>query len=107
MDDLKHCNEEMRNMLLSLLEFNPYFRSSAREVLKNAIFDDIRITENERQAPQKLKLIVDQDDAFDYELGKTTKFTKEDYNKMIFQEVLQVHAVRQHTLKIHQQNIIK
>ena len=46
---------------------NPYFRSSAREVLKSSLFDDIRIHANERQAPNKLKLAVDQDDAFDYE----------------------------------------
>ena len=42
-------------------------------------FDDIRILDNERSAPHKLKLQVDQDIAFDYELGQTTKYTKNDY----------------------------
>mgnify|MGYP000105742680 FL=1 len=62
-----------------MLEFNPFFRSSAREILKDTIFDDIRIHDNERQAPTKLKLAVDNDDAFDYEQGKATKYSKADY----------------------------
>jgi len=57
----------MKGLLCKMLEMNPYFRSSAREVLKSSLFDDIRIHANERQAPNKLKLAVDQDDAFDYE----------------------------------------
>jgi hypothetical protein len=54
-----------------LLVLNPYFRSSAREVIKNKIFDDIRIPFNEKQSEVKLKLSVDQDEAFDYDKGIT------------------------------------
>jgi len=88
LNDLNNTSPDMKDILTSMLEFNPFFRSSAREILKHKIFDDIRIHENERQAPQKLKLEVDADDAFDYETGKSTKFTKEAYLKMIYQEVL-------------------
>ena len=51
LDDLNDTSPEMKRMLSSMLEFNPFFRSSAREVLKSKIFDEIRIENNERQAP--------------------------------------------------------
>jgi hypothetical protein len=44
-------------------------------------------------------LHVDTDEAFDYEKGQSTKFKKEDYMMMIYQEVLQVHAIREFKLK--------
>ena len=43
----------------SLVRLNPYFRSSAREILKNKLFDDIRIPNNEKQNDIKIKLSVD------------------------------------------------
>jgi hypothetical protein len=43
-------------LLKGMLEFNPYFRLTARECLKNKIFDDIRISEIEKSAPFKIKL---------------------------------------------------
>ena len=46
----------MVEILKGMLEFNPYFRLTAREILKNKIFDDIRINEIEQSAPYKIKL---------------------------------------------------
>lgn len=74
-----------------MLEINPYFRFSARELLKNPFFDDIRIVDNERQAPEKIKLPIDQDESFDYEKGVSHRFCKDDYIKMLFNEVMEVH----------------
>ena len=37
-----NCNEQFQEILQSLLEFNPYFRSSAKQILSNPFFDDIR-----------------------------------------------------------------
>jgi len=45
--------------MTNLCKLNPFFRHSAREVLKNPIFDDIRIPFNEKQSEEKLKLEVD------------------------------------------------
>jgi hypothetical protein len=71
-----------------MLEFNPYFRQSAREVIKSKLFDDVRIIENEKQSSEKIKLMVDADESFDYETCKSNVFSKDDYVKMIYQEVL-------------------
>ena len=46
--DLENSDEIMKNLLIKMLEMNPYFRSSAREILKSTLFDDIRIHANER-----------------------------------------------------------
>ena len=51
--------------------------------MKNPIFDDIRISYNEKQSDEKLHLKVDQDAAFDYDKGKTFLFTKDDYIDII------------------------
>ena len=42
-----------------MLEFNPYFRPTAKELLKNPIFDEIRIEENETISPHKIVLGFD------------------------------------------------
>lgn len=36
-------------LLKNMLEFNPFFRHSARELLQSPLFDDIRCVEMERQ----------------------------------------------------------
>jgi len=42
-----------------MLQFNPYLRPTARELLKNPIFDEIRIKDNEISAPHKIVLEID------------------------------------------------
>jgi hypothetical protein len=53
----------------------------------NPFFDDIRNPLLERSAPSKIKLSVDQDEAFDYKEGTSQLFSKADYLKMIIDEV--------------------
>lgn len=60
-----------------MIEFNPYFRGTPSECLKNPYFDEIRVKELEQPAPCKIYLSVDADDACDYETGSSMKFTKE------------------------------
>ena len=40
----------------------------------------------------KLKLLVDQDEAFDYDKGKTDIYSKSKYIEIIKKEVEEVHA---------------
>jgi serine/threonine protein kinase len=82
--EFNHLNTEWKKLIVNMLEFNPYFRQSARELLKSKLFDDIRIVENEKQSVEKIKMIIDADESFDYESCKSSKFTKPDYIKMIF-----------------------
>ena len=43
-----------------MLQFNPFFRPTATELLKNEIFNDIRIEENEISAEHQIVTSVDQ-----------------------------------------------
>lgn len=66
-------------MVHKLLEFNPYFRWTAQECLKSTYFDNIRNPVLEKHAKGKIMLEVDQDAAFDYQIGCSNMFTKDDY----------------------------
>lgn len=46
-------------LLLSLLEFNPQYRLSAKECLRHPIFDDIRVERLEQGAPYEIFLVCD------------------------------------------------
>ena len=51
-----------------MLEFNPYFRPTAKECLQNKIFDNIRVAGLEISAPFKINIDVDRNQhQFDYE----------------------------------------
>ena len=49
-----------------MLEFNPYFRPSAKELLKNKIFDTVRIDANEDSATHGIVMKVDKFHPPDY-----------------------------------------
>ena len=82
----QNISPELRQILKDLLQLNPYFRKTASECLQNPIFDDIRNLNQEKNPKGKLKLSVDQDEAFDYETGKSTKYTKADFLNIIRNE---------------------
>lgn len=51
-----------------MLELNPYFRPSAKQLLKNPIFDSLRVSSNEKTSPYTVKLSVDsKEQMIDYE----------------------------------------
>jgi len=81
-----------------MLQFNPYLRSSTRELIKDPYFDDIRIPENENRAPTKINLEIDEDGCFDYENGETLKYNLKDYLFFICDEIKQIHEHRMSTL---------
>ena len=43
-----HTSPELLNILESMLQFNPFFRPTAKELLKHPIFDKIRLPEIEK-----------------------------------------------------------
>jgi hypothetical protein len=45
-----------------MLEFNPFFRPSANEILQDKLFDDIRQASNEQPALNKITLSSELDD---------------------------------------------
>ena len=42
-----YANSDLLDILEQMLEFNPYFRPTTKQLLKNKIFDSIRIKSNE------------------------------------------------------------
>ena len=56
-----NTNKELINILEQMLEINPYFRPTAGELLKNKIFDEIRIRENEQMSRGNFKIQLDFD----------------------------------------------
>ena len=81
----KNVDVGLREIIKNLLTFNPYFRWTASECLAHPIFDDIR-EKNESKAIQKIKLLVDQDDAFDYANGISQKFQTDDHISSLIAE---------------------
>ena len=73
-----------------MLQFNPYFRPTARELLKNPIFDSIRIPACEKKA--EFKLVIEHD-------LKDHGYYKDDY------EISDKEA--EELIKSHQVNILK
>ena len=81
-----------KELLRNLLCLNPYFRWSINECLQSPVFDNIRSEQLESSATHKIKLEVDNDDAFDYEDGKSYKFTRKDYILLLLSESEEIHA---------------
>jgi hypothetical protein len=53
---------------MDMLEFNPHYRSTAKECLQSKLFDSIRVTGLEASAPFKINIDVDRNEyKFDYE----------------------------------------
>ena len=96
---LKGMDKPILEALQNMVEFNPYFRTSATETLYLPIFDAIRNKAIEKPAPSKVALPVDDDAAFDYEACKTDKYTKADYMAMIWKEARESHQARLRYLK--------
>ena len=48
------CSPQLLKLVLDMLEYNPFFRPSAKECLQNPIFDEIRVTMLERDAQEEI-----------------------------------------------------
>lgn len=70
------------NLLKEMLEFNPFFRPTAKECLQNKIFDSIRVAGLEVSAPFKINIDVDRNehqcDYENFEQQQSEKDTKKE-----------------------------
>ena len=55
-----------------MLQVNPYFRPTAKELLKNKYFDEVRIPAYEHSSPIKLSLEIDNDGLKDSDTLQST-----------------------------------
>jgi len=66
-----------------MLEFNPYFRPTAKECLQSKLFDSIRVAGLEASAPFKINIDVDRNEfKFDYEEANM-KFSDQDHSTIV------------------------
>lgn len=56
---MTYLSDDIKNLIKGMLQFNPFMRLSAKEILSNPYFDDIRIPMNEESAAYKLKFEID------------------------------------------------
>ena len=59
------------------------------------MFNEVREPHFEKSAPYKIKLEIDQDDAFDYIEGQSLKYSIQDYRKIILNEVVEVRMLNE------------
>ena len=53
-----------------MLEYNPFFRPSAKECLASSVFDEIRVQALEMDALQKIEILSDEVLPIDYTSGR-------------------------------------
>ena len=69
-----------------MLQFNPFLRPSAKELLKNKYFDDVREESKEITSPFKLNLEFDTDAKFDCEKS----YTRAELNSILVARVKEI-----------------
>jgi hypothetical protein len=81
-----------------MLEFNPYFRPTASQLIESKAFDSIRVPANEKLDPHsslKNKIKIDNNDySYNYELDKNMKGDQKTMDKIlseIFEESSKAH----------------
>jgi len=85
-------DDEIKKMVESLLEFNPYFRKSMKECLTLKVFDQFKVNHFETLNFSKIYLKVDRDEAYSYEDGKSHIYNRDDYLNIIINEVNEIHS---------------
>ena len=88
----KGVDPDLLKLLKGLLEFNPYFRVSAKEALKSKIFDRIRVPFFEQPCPVKVDLKVNQPHMFDYETAEGSLSIGE-YKKILEKEIKKIRKI--------------
>ena len=87
-------NPELVKLLSQMLEFNPYFRLTAKKALKSKLFDKIRLKEYEQPSPEKVKLEIYGDSGFNYKDGKSIKYkTYNDFKKILAKECAKIKKI--------------
>ena len=84
--EFSKSSPQIIEILKGLLEFNPNFRQTASELLKNPIFDSIRSKKFEQSSTNKIKLDIDAEGEYDYEKCEIVNKQRDDYVQIIMTE---------------------
>ena len=84
-----YSREDIPKILYQMLEFNPYFRKPASQLLKDDLFKNYRadFPKLGNDAPEKISLVYDQKDAFDYGESELKNQTIDDLKKILLAEI--------------------
>ena len=64
---LEGLDDKQYELIDKMLQFNPNKRVSAEELLKNPIFDSVRIPNLENNKGNEIKLSIDEEGVLDYD----------------------------------------
>ena len=79
-----------------MLQFNPYFRHTPEEALQSEAFAKFNNVDGD--APAKVSLEIDAENAFNYEEGSSNLYTKQEYISLVTQVADKVHGQRVESL---------
>ena len=69
------------DVLEDMLQLNPGFRPSARELLKHSVFDGVRNPAKEQACAEAIRLPCYNDWVYDYETDRPVELTKQDLRR--------------------------
>ena len=75
-----------------MLEFNPGFRPTARDLLNHKVFDSIRNKKFEAEAPYQIHQEIFQPGVYDYENDVELLYNEADYKDLLYEEIRQFKA---------------
>mmetsp|Transcript_3717 Transcript_3717/g.5608 ORF Transcript_3717/g.5608 Transcript_3717/m.5608 type:complete len:104 (-) Transcript_3717:16-327(-) len=91
--EFSRISRPLAYVVQSMLEFNPGFRESAKELLRNPIFDKVRNAAKEAPASSCVNLEIDKKGSFSYTQMKSELFQEADYIQLLKEEVAQVECL--------------
>ena len=75
-NEFKSCSPLLVQLCIDMLEYNPFFRPSAKECLQNPIFDEIRVAQLEKDATSAVNIECDELLPIDYDTGRVQGLAK-------------------------------
>lgn len=84
-----YTSKETTSILYSMLEFNPYFRKPASQLLKEGAFESHLQTNPKlgNEAPEKIILDFDKKGSYDYDELKLKNYTIDDFKAILLREI--------------------
>ena len=88
-EEYPYSSTDISGILYSMLEFNPYFRKPASQILKGDVFKSCRkdYPDIGNDAPKKISLEYDKKNAFDYDEADMTNTTIDDLKQILLREI--------------------
>lgn len=94
-NEFKACNALLVKLVLEMLEYNPFFRPSAKECLASSVFDEIRVQALEMDALQKIEILSDEVLPIDYTSGRVEGLERSPENSKLVIFFFKIETLRE------------